>query len=200
MAASNSSTHALKLVFIPLVLVTFYLLVASTVEALPTKSSSSSSTAASRSRALKPLPAYRNQIVSSRAEQGRNIQPLPCQDKGGQRGVCMFAWNCAEAGGTHLGTCVDRFYFGSCCKLPNVISPDELKPIDEIQADRPDPSENLAASVIITTTTPKTTTATTTTTTTTTTTPKTTATTSTTASTTTTTSKTTADPDRKAHV
>merc|ERR1712223_1460693 len=34
----------------------------------------------------------------------------------------MFAWNCAEAGGQHLGTCVDRFYFGSCCKLPDVIN------------------------------------------------------------------------------
>ena len=30
----------------------------------------------------------------------------------------MFAWNCVEAGGTHLGTCIDRFYFGSCCKMP----------------------------------------------------------------------------------
>merc|ERR1719429_434277 len=29
----------------------------------------------------------------------------------------MFAWNCVEAGGQHLGTCIDRFYFGSCCKL-----------------------------------------------------------------------------------
>ena len=29
----------------------------------------------------------------------------------------MFAWNCVEAGGKHLGTCIDRFYFGSCCKL-----------------------------------------------------------------------------------
>ena len=30
----------------------------------------------------------------------------------------MFAWNCVEAGGKHLGTCIDRFYFGSCCRLP----------------------------------------------------------------------------------
>ena len=30
----------------------------------------------------------------------------------------MFAWNCVEAGGAHLGTCIDRFYFGSCCRLP----------------------------------------------------------------------------------
>ena len=29
----------------------------------------------------------------------------------------MFAWTCVEQGGEHLGTCIDRFYFGSCCKL-----------------------------------------------------------------------------------
>ena len=25
------------------------------------------------------------------------------------QGVCMFAWNCVEAGGKHLGTCIDRY-------------------------------------------------------------------------------------------
>ena len=40
----------------------------------------------------------------------------------------MFAWNCVEAGGNHLGTCIDRFYFGSCCKLPEVIASNELGP------------------------------------------------------------------------
>lgn len=85
--------------------------------------------------------------MPSFADQGRNIQPLPCQDKVGQRGVCMFAWNCAEAGGTHLGTCVDRFYFGSCCKLPDVINSEDLQSnnINEIQAE---PDENLAAPVV----------------------------------------------------
>lgn len=29
----------------------------------------------------------------------------------------MFAFTCAKANGTHLGTCIDRFYFGSCCKI-----------------------------------------------------------------------------------
>jgi hypothetical protein len=43
----------------------------------------------------------------------------------------MFAWNCVEAGGNHLGTCIDRFYFGSCCKLPEVIAPDQV-PISAI--------------------------------------------------------------------
>eukprot|EP00094_Tigriopus_californicus_P009970 TCALIF_09615-PA protein Name:"Similar to Sb Serine proteinase stubble (Drosophila melanogaster)" AED:0.18 eAED:0.18 QI:127/0.66/0.6/1/0.66/0.6/10/439/622 len=43
----------------------------------------------------------------------RQIQPLSCQsEKTGEKGVCMFAWNCVEAGGVHLRTCIDRFYFG----------------------------------------------------------------------------------------
>uniref|UniRef100_A0A2S2PR06 Serine proteinase stubble n=1 Tax=Schizaphis graminum TaxID=13262 RepID=A0A2S2PR06_SCHGA len=32
----------------------------------------------------------------------------------------MFAYSCAKANGTHLGTCIDRFYFGSCCKTQSV--------------------------------------------------------------------------------
>lgn len=39
---------------------------------------------------------------------GRNINPLPCATKGGATGVCMFAWDCMKANGTHLGTCIDR--------------------------------------------------------------------------------------------
>lgn len=84
------------------------------------------------------------------SDHGRNIQPLPCQDKSGDRGVCMFAWNCAEAGGTHLGTCVDRFYFGSCCKLPDVISPDEIEPsINDAVENNPDVGEALAAPALV---------------------------------------------------
>ncbi|KFM63809.1 Serine proteinase stubble, partial [Stegodyphus mimosarum] len=30
----------------------------------------------------------------------------------------MFSWNCQRSNGTHLTYCMDRFYFGSCCKLP----------------------------------------------------------------------------------
>lgn len=29
----------------------------------------------------------------------------------------MFAIDCLKANGTHLGTCIDRFYFGSCCHI-----------------------------------------------------------------------------------
>ncbi|KAG8316936.1 Suppressor of tumorigenicity 14 protein [Homalodisca vitripennis] len=49
---------------------------------------------------------------------GRNIRHLPCLSRRtGETGVCMFAFSCAKANGTHLGTCIDRFYFGSCCKV-----------------------------------------------------------------------------------
>lgn len=30
----------------------------------------------------------------------------------------MFALDCRRANGTNLGTCVDHFFFGSCCRLP----------------------------------------------------------------------------------
>ncbi|KOB68616.1 Serine proteinase stubble, partial [Operophtera brumata] len=33
--------------------------------------------------------------------------------------MCMFAIDCLKANGTHLGTCIDRFYFGSCCQIPD---------------------------------------------------------------------------------
>lgn len=29
----------------------------------------------------------------------------------------MFAIDCLKVNGTHLGTCIDRFYFGSCCLI-----------------------------------------------------------------------------------
>ena len=73
----------------------------------------------------------------------------------------MFAWNCAEAGGKHLGTCVDRFYFGSCCKLPDVISSNELGDNEgSLEDTKPSPDENIAAPA--TTARPSTTTVTTT--------------------------------------
>lgn len=52
------------------------------------------------------------------ADTGRTIRHLPCVSvRNGETGVCMFAFTCAKANGTHLGTCIDRFYFGSCCKI-----------------------------------------------------------------------------------
>ncbi|CAH0551886.1 unnamed protein product [Brassicogethes aeneus] len=52
------------------------------------------------------------------ATTGRNIRNLPCiSRKNNESGVCMFAIDCVKANGTHLGTCIDRFYFGSCCHI-----------------------------------------------------------------------------------
>ncbi|XP_037967408.2 serine proteinase stubble [Plutella xylostella] len=48
----------------------------------------------------------------------RNIRHLPCiSRRTGAEGVCMFAIDCLKANGSHLGTCIDRFYFGSCCQI-----------------------------------------------------------------------------------
>ncbi|XP_032777811.2 serine proteinase stubble isoform X3 [Daphnia magna] len=46
---------------------------------------------------------------------GRNIRPITCKSRTGQLGTCMFAMDCTRMNGQHLGTCIDRFYFGSCC-------------------------------------------------------------------------------------
>ncbi|XP_023946218.2 serine proteinase stubble [Bicyclus anynana] len=53
----------------------------------------------------------------------RNIRHLPCISRStGQEGLCMFAIDCLKANGTHLGTCIDRFYFGSCCQIADKTS------------------------------------------------------------------------------
>ncbi|XP_050679198.1 serine proteinase stubble-like isoform X2 [Leptidea sinapis] len=50
----------------------------------------------------------------------RNIRHLPCVSRrSGEEGLCMFAIDCLKANGSHLGTCIDRFYFGSCCQIPD---------------------------------------------------------------------------------
>lgn len=43
------------------------------------------------------------------------ISAKPCQNALGQIGTCMFMWDCIKSEGVHLGTCSDRFLFGSCC-------------------------------------------------------------------------------------
>ncbi|XP_042859162.1 serine proteinase stubble-like isoform X2 [Penaeus japonicus] len=47
------------------------------------------------------------------------LRSLDCKSDLGEKGVCMFAWHCSTSGGTHLATCVDGFFFGSCCRLPS---------------------------------------------------------------------------------
>ncbi|XP_022921222.2 serine proteinase stubble [Onthophagus taurus] len=63
-------------------------------------------------------PAY---ITANIGTTGRNIRNLPCiSRKNSLSGVCMFAIDCFKANGTHLGTCIDRFYFGSCCHIESI--------------------------------------------------------------------------------
>ncbi|UYV83023.1 hypothetical protein LAZ67_22001800 [Cordylochernes scorpioides] len=44
-----------------------------------------------------------------------SIRPIPCSNAVGDRGRCMFVWECIKTEGRHLGTCSDRFLFGTCC-------------------------------------------------------------------------------------
>lgn len=44
----------------------------------------------------------------------------------------MFAIDCLKANGSHLGTCIDRFYFGSCCQIPDkTILPQIINNVDD---------------------------------------------------------------------
>uniref|UniRef100_A0A182IRY1 Uncharacterized protein n=1 Tax=Anopheles atroparvus TaxID=41427 RepID=A0A182IRY1_ANOAO len=48
----------------------------------------------------------------------RNLRHLPCVVRNtGEEGICMFAINCFKANGTHLGVCIDKIFFGSCCQV-----------------------------------------------------------------------------------
>lgn len=59
-----------------------------------------------------------NIYICISVQTGRNIRHLPCvARKTGLKGTCMFAIDCLKSNGTHLGTCIDKFYFGSCCQL-----------------------------------------------------------------------------------
>ncbi|XP_055698249.1 serine proteinase stubble [Phlebotomus papatasi] len=64
-------------------------------------------------------PVYlKNSHHLSHYQSGRNIRHLPCKiRRSGEEGICMFAIDCLKSNGTHLGTCIDRFYFGSCCHM-----------------------------------------------------------------------------------
>lgn len=65
------------------------------------------------------LPVFLFELFSVQA--ARNIRHLTCVVKNnGLKGVCMFAIDCMKANGTHLGTCIDKFYFGSCCQIKDV--------------------------------------------------------------------------------
>ena len=63
----------------------------------------------------------------------------------GRTGLCMYSMVCTFAKGTHLGTCRDRFIFGSCCRLPSsqpepepeaVVAEDERRGEERVNSDR----------------------------------------------------------------
>ncbi|XP_058448158.1 mucin-2 isoform X2 [Malaya genurostris] len=52
---------------------------------------------------------------------GRNLRHLPCVVRStGDEGICMFAIDCFKANGTHLGVCIDKIFFGSCCQVRHI--------------------------------------------------------------------------------
>lgn len=42
-----------------------------------------------------------------------------CSNAQGEKGRCMFVWECIKTDGKHLGTCTDGFLYGSCCGKPD---------------------------------------------------------------------------------
>lgn len=52
---------------------------------------------------------------------GYRIVPKTCTDltsNGKSKGVCMFNYECTQRDGQVVGSCMDGFLFGACCKLP----------------------------------------------------------------------------------
>ena len=49
----------------------------------------------------------------------------------------MFAYDCIENRGSHIGACVDGLYFGSCCKLPKGMKPSDLTVSNQIAGMKP---------------------------------------------------------------
>ncbi|XP_075217848.1 transmembrane serine protease filzig [Lycorma delicatula] len=52
---------------------------------------------------------------------GYRIVPKSCKDmtsNGKSKGVCMFNYECSQREGTVVGSCMDGFLFGACCRLP----------------------------------------------------------------------------------
>merc|ERR1719376_1521183 len=69
------------------------------------------------------LPLETRQPLPASLRESRNIKPRPCVS-GAKTGVCMYAQQCNSLRGVSLGTCIDGFYFGSCCELkPNALPP-----------------------------------------------------------------------------
>ncbi|CAI6356349.1 unnamed protein product [Macrosiphum euphorbiae] len=85
----------------------------------------------SSSSSFQSSPFYQ---TGSRKFGGYRIVPRACKDEthpykndvsittptgtGTGTGVCMFNYECTQLGGSVVGSCVDVFLFGACCRLP----------------------------------------------------------------------------------
>ena len=70
-------------------------------------------------------------LLSERAISAKfKIQPTECRvGRESDAGVCMFNYECYKQKGTVLGTCIDGFLFGACCRLPSALG--TLETIDK---------------------------------------------------------------------
>ena len=61
-----------------------------------------------------------NLTIAERAISSKfQIEAKECKiDREEETGVCMFNYECYKRQGTVLGTCIDGFLFGACCRLP----------------------------------------------------------------------------------
>lgn len=78
---------------------------------------------------IKNLLILLDRFAGSRKFGGYRIVPRACKEAvtdtsykndagGGGGGVCMFNFECTQLGGSVVGSCVDVFLFGACCRLP----------------------------------------------------------------------------------
>ena len=86
-------------------------------------------------------------FISERAIASKfQIEAKECKiERESDSGVCMFNYECYKRKGTVLGTCIDGFLFGACCRLPKEGEDEELVDIteedDEVSTKKPDSSD-----------------------------------------------------------
>ncbi|XP_014276558.1 serine protease filzig [Halyomorpha halys] len=70
-------------------------------------------------------PIYKQDQEQGRRFGGYRIVPKACKDLtslGKGTGICMFNLECSKKNGTVVGSCMDGFLFGTCCKLPDTFN------------------------------------------------------------------------------
>ncbi|KAH6919638.1 hypothetical protein HPB50_029374 [Hyalomma asiaticum] len=79
----------------------------------PATSAAQTGSASTPVGSKRPVPP--SQLLNKRPK-GLKISPKSCENAIGERGTCMFVWECIKLDGKHLGTCTDGFLYGSCCE------------------------------------------------------------------------------------